>query len=206
MSFGPLPVGERKRWRDLPRGIRSRIEDRFDSPIVEEESQPTGFSPAVATRVLLADGRRAFIKVVGPEPNADSPDIHRREARIASAMPAEVPMPPLLWHLDEEGWVTLAFEDVEGRLPAIPWRPDELDRVLATMRSLSQDLTPSPIEAPSVAEAFGDWFVGWRSFAQGVGELQDSWAANSLDRLVELETRWTAASAGTTLLHIDLRA
>ena len=34
----------------------------------------------------------------------------------------------------------------------------------------------------------------------------DDWSARHLDRLAELESRWTAAVAGTTLLHCDVRA
>jgi Phosphotransferase enzyme family len=34
----------------------------------------------------------------------------------------------------------------------------------------------------------------------------DDWSARHLDRLAELESRWTGAAAGTTLLHGDVRA
>ncbi len=34
----------------------------------------------------------------------------------------------------------------------------------------------------------------------------DGWSARHLDRLAELESRWPAAAAGTTLLHSDVRA
>jgi aminoglycoside phosphotransferase (APT) family kinase protein len=154
----------------------------------------------------LADGRRAFVKVVGPEPNPDSADLYRQEARIAASIPPEAPMPPLLWHLDQDGWVTLAFDDVDGRHPAVPWRPEDLDRVLAALRELARDLTPSPIDAPTLAETFGDRFDGWRSFARGKVRPSDPWAASNLDRLADLESGWEAASAGSTLLHADLRA
>jgi hypothetical protein len=182
------------------------IEQRFGSSVVEEESQPAGFSPAVATRVGLADGRRAFLKVVGPEPNPDSPDVYRWEARNAAALPSSAPVPKLLWHLDDDGWVTLAFEDIEGRLPVVPWRSDELGRVIAAVRELAAALTPTPIDAPRIGDRLSDQFAGWRSFASQPAEVGDGWAARNLDRLADLESQWETASRGTTLLHADLRA
>jgi hypothetical protein len=77
--------------------------------------QPAGgFSPGVAVRLRLAGGRRVFLKAVGPEPNPDSPAMHRSEARVAAALPRAAPAARLLWLLDRHGWVALAFEDGGG--------------------------------------------------------------------------------------------
>src|SRR5438105_15321277 len=53
------------------------------------------FSPGVAARLRLADGRGLFVEAVGPTLNAESPAIRRREARIVSALPLTVPSWPL---------------------------------------------------------------------------------------------------------------
>jgi hypothetical protein len=42
----------------------------------------------------------------------------------------------MLWSLDRDGWVALAFEDVDGAHPTLPWRPAELGRVLAMVADL----------------------------------------------------------------------
>ena len=48
---------------------------------------------------------------------------------------------------------------------------------------------------------------GWRKLAGGPPESGiPAWAAANLDRLAELESGWSAAVAGDTLLHLDLRA
>jgi len=83
-------------------------------------TQPGGFSPGLAARLRTTDGRRVFVKAVSEAGNPDSPDIHRREARVVAALPAEAPVPRLLWSHDEGGWVVLCFEDIDGRLPAQP--------------------------------------------------------------------------------------
>src|SRR5207302_1827120 len=70
-------------------------------PVVEATTQPAGFSPGAAARVRTADGRRVFVKAVGPELNPDSPDIYRQEARIVGSLPATVPVPRLLWTHDQ---------------------------------------------------------------------------------------------------------
>jgi aminoglycoside phosphotransferase (APT) family kinase protein len=161
--------------------------------------------------VRLADGRRVFLKGAGPEPNADTPSVHRREIRVAAALPERVPVPRLLWSYDEGegGWVALLFEDVEGRNPAVPWRPNELDKTLGALAALSDLLTPSPLPLGSAPSA-QDWreVAGrhWRGVREERPEGLDAWSAHHLDQLVALEAQASAAVAGDTLLHLDLRA
>ena len=99
-----------------------------------------------------------------PTPNRDAPRFHRREARIAAALPAGAPVPRLLWSYDEggDGWVVLVFEDVEGRHPAVPWQPDELDRVLEALDALAESLTPSPV-SEDVAGPVEHWLAAARA-------------------------------------------
>jgi aminoglycoside phosphotransferase len=207
-SSFPAAEGARLAWEAVPAHVRSALDERLGSPVVDAVTQPGGFSPGTAARVLLADGRRAFVKAVGSLPNPDSPAFHRNEARIAAAMPEEAPVPRFLFAHDDGDWVALAFEDVDGRHPEVPWQRDELDRVLAAVRELVAALTPAPVNAPLVAEYFQDEFRGWRELAAGGPSLDwlDPWAHEHLDRLAELEGCWPLASAGETLLHGDLRA
>jgi len=176
--------------------------------VAEAVTQPGGFSPGVATRLRLAGGRRAFVKAVGPEPNPDSPGIHRREARVMAALPRSAPAPRLLWSLDRRGWVALAFEDVAGAQPALPWRPGELGRVLEMVAAMATALTPAPAGIPLLGDRLRDDLVGWRRLAAGADDLKglDPWAARHLDRLADLEAGWPEATEGPTLLHSDLRA
>ncbi|MFD9336254.1 phosphotransferase family protein [Streptomyces sp. NPDC060028] len=207
-----MAAGVRLEWRAVPREVQRLVEARLGSPVESAVTQPGGFSPGVAARVRLADGRRVFLKAVGPEPNPDTPDLHRAEARITAALPAGAPVPPLLMALDAQGWVVLAFEDVDGRMPTQPWQPDELLRVLAAASDLSVSLNPSPIEAPTVGDRFSKKFQGWRRLSaaaeEGIDGLTwlDPWARRNLGRLAEREDGWVAAAAGDALIHGDLRA
>jgi aminoglycoside phosphotransferase (APT) family kinase protein len=201
MAFPPAR-GERLAWEGLPDGVRIGVEQRLGSSVVSADTQPGGFSPGVAARLRLRDGRTVFAKAVGPEPNPDSPDFHRREARFAAALPPGTPAPRFLFSLDDGAWVALVFEDVAGHEPQLPWRRDELTRVLDALSTLAEALTPAPIAAPPVAETLDEIFHGWRTLKGPV----DEWAAAHLDDLRALESRWAAAAEGETLLHCDVRA
>jgi aminoglycoside phosphotransferase (APT) family kinase protein len=208
----PPATGRRLAWGDAPEWLRDEVEARLDGRVAEAVTQPGGFSPGVATRLRLAGGRRAFVKAVGPEPNPDAPGIHRREARVMAVLPRSAPAPRLLWSLDRRGWVALAFEDVAGAQPALPWRPGELRRVLEMVAAMATAHTPVPAGIPLLGDHLQDSVTGWRDLAAartaGDEDLAglDPWAARHLDQLADLETGWPAATEGPTLLHSDLRA
>ena len=210
-DIGPPAEGERLHWADLAEGVRAALEERLGGPVIGDRTQPSGFSPGLASILTLVDGRRVFVKAVSASANPFSPVMHRREAGIAAALPASAPVPRFLWSYDDGEWVALAFEPIDGRPPLLPWNREELGRVLDTVRDLSRSLTPSPLDAPSIRERLGRGFMGWRSFAEqktGAGRPiePDPWAGRYLDRLVDLERRWEDAATGVTLLHCDLRA
>jgi aminoglycoside phosphotransferase len=196
----------------MPADVRSAVEDLLGDRVVQAVTQPGGFSPGVAARLRLAGGGRAFVKATGPHLNPESPGLHRAEARITGALPPSAPVPRLLGSLDQDGWVVLAFEDVAGAHPVQPWREDELRRVLAAATELAKALTPSPIEAPRLADALDETFHGWRRLANAYRNDEDTlswldpWARENVDRLAALEGAWGGAAAGDTLLHNDMRA
>ncbi|MFG1941745.1 phosphotransferase family protein [Nonomuraea sp. NPDC048826] len=202
----PPATGVRVPWPDVHPRVRAAVEEFLGGHVIEAVTQDGGFSPAAAVRLRTGGGRRAFVKAVGPEPNADAVRIYRAEAAIAAVLPATVPAPRLLTTFELDGWVALVFEDIEGRHPATPWRRDELDRVLAAVRRMGEELTPAPIDAPTVEERFGDVFRGWRQLLEEDTAGLDPWALRHLAALAELESGWAAAAAGDTLLHSDLRA
>ncbi|OLT30062.1 aminoglycoside phosphotransferase [Actinomadura sp. CNU-125] len=199
-------------WEKTPDHVRADVESLLGARVTEAVTQPGGYSPGVAARLRLDDGRRAFVKSVGAELNPDSPGIHRAEARIAAALPPSAPVPRLLGSFDRDGWVTLVLDDVDGAPPRDPWDAAELDRVLAALADLAAAMTPAPIEAPTVAERFGAAFHGWRRLAADAPDGPDDangldpWAREHLADLAGLEASWETAAAGGTLAHADVRA
>jgi aminoglycoside phosphotransferase (APT) family kinase protein len=199
--------GIRIGWRDLPVPVRHAVEAIIGGTVVEATSQPGGFSPGSADRVRTADGRRAFVKAVSPAQNPQSPDLHRREARVAAGLPASAPAPRLLGRYDDGTWVALVLQDVEGRHPATPWRPDELARVLDTLGRLARSLTPSPLpDLNTAAQSLAGDFAGWRRVAADPPDDLDPWVRARLHDLCALADRGLAALDGDTLVHTDIRA
>jgi len=187
--------------------MRTALEQRLGSRVVESITQPTGFSPGLAARMRLEDGRRVFIKAVSEMANPDTPSMHRREARIVAALPALAPVPRLMWTYDEGGWVALCFEDVGGRHPYEPWTEPDLGLVVDALRGMAAVLTPSPFEADeTAADAFADHINGWALALAGGETRLDDWSAQNLRKLAELEAEAPALAAGGSLVHFDIRA
>ncbi|MER5366922.1 aminoglycoside phosphotransferase family protein [Streptomyces sp. NPDC002722] len=206
--IAPPAAGVRHHWAGLPAPVREAVEDVLGARVVEARSQSGGFSPGVAARVRLADGRRAFVKAVSAEANPGSPDLHRAEARHTAVLPPGVPAPRLLGSYDDGTHVALVLEDIDGRQPRVPWDAAELDRVLTAVGELGAALTPAPIDAPAAADRKARMFSGWRDLLaerDSTGRL-DPWAARSLGLLAELESGWAEPATGDSLAHSDLRA
>ncbi|MFP5320809.1 MAG: phosphotransferase [Acidimicrobiia bacterium] len=201
--------GTRLRWDDVDPDVRAALEAALGAAVVEARSEAGGFSPGLAARCRLADGRRVFVKAVSPEQNPTACRIHRREAEVAAQLPARVPAPRLLHVHDDGRWVALVFDEVAGRQPAEPWRWEDLDVVVPALRRFADEATPTPVPGlQTVAERYGAALDGWRRLAAGDGDPSPYGAdvVALVDRLAELEAPWAEVAAGETLLHTDLRA
>ncbi len=195
-------------WAQVPEAVREWAAHVGGGSPAAVRDLHGGFSPGAAARLDCPD-RALFVKAVGVELNLQSPLMHRREAVVSAALPAEAMFPRLLDTYDDGDWVALAFEAVEGRLPRHPWEPRELTSVLEALGAMHDALTPSPAPQLEATEVY--WrtlFGGWAQLAamdEPPGSL-DPWARANLPRLAALEADWPAASAGTTLVHGDIRS
>lgn len=190
----------RPAWVSVPAPVAGWAAAVLGSPVVAADSQAGGWSPGVAARVRCADGTRAFVKVADERVNAETARLHRREAYVAALLPADVGSPRLLGSYDAGGWVALLLEDVDGHEPALPWVPEDLEAALAVLDRLSR--VPAPFLRPVAEDTRLD---GWSRLA-AEGTALTRWEARHLDRLVALEAAWPQASAGSTLVHGDVRA
>ena len=209
---GPAAEGVRVPWEAVPAEVRAAIEGVCGARVVEARTQPGGFSPGVAARVRCAGGARYFVKAVSAEANPHSPGMHRREGRNLAALDPlitarELPIPRLRGMVDLDPWLALILDDVDGRPPALPWRTADLERVMAALDRLAEELTPAPIGVPAIAELHAANFTGWRRLAQSdQRDRLDPWSRAHLDELAALEPSWAAHADGDTLLHSDVRA
>ena len=193
-------------WEDVPPRVRAALEDAAGGRVASATTQHGGFSPGLAVRVVRDDGQRRFVKAVDREVNAVAARMHRREARIAAALPAAAPAPRFQAAVEVDGWVGLVFEDIDGWMPT--WAPGELARVVAALDTLAEATTPCPLPLQAAADAQAGDFTGLRSFADAPQRARElpAWARAALPRLAAIEAGWQDAAAGDTLVHLDVRA
>lgn len=198
--------GSRIRWADLPDSVRSAVEYIAGSPVTAAHSQSGGYSPGSADRVVTAKGTRFFVKAVSNSLNSESPQLHRREARIMSMLPDSLPIPQLIGAHDDGEWVALVFSDVDGRHPQLSG-PD-LHAVLDAVDAISaRPLTPEALEAlPSLTDEVGGIFAGWTRLRDDPHSGLDPWAAGHHALLEPLSATAADTVGGDRLAHVDLRA
>lgn len=204
----PVPTGATARrpvWTELPEPVRLEIERLAGGEVTVAESQGSGYTPGFASRLLLADGRRIFVKAA----NSQYPwmiEAYQAEVDKLRLLPAAVPAPRAIFdrRFESDGmdWLLTGFTDVAGRPPIRPWRINEATAVLETVAAMSRALTPPPTGS--------DWLGFDAEFAAN----GDDWATVVEQRLVPdplLETGPALAAdfldrlPRTTLVHCDLR-
>jgi Ser/Thr protein kinase RdoA (MazF antagonist) len=204
---GRPPRGEtaqRTQWSDLPEWVRALIESQLAGRVVSAVSQGAGFTPGFTSRLLLDDGRRAFVKAANATLQPEFALSYREEIRKLAALPATVPAPRLRWHLDGD-WVLLGFDDVGGAPPQRPWQPGELTRVCEALVTTAAALTPPPAELDlsdlrsTLLPELGRWE---RVRTQGLAEAL---IAAHLGEASALAAEALDASSGNTMVHTDLR-
>jgi hypothetical protein len=200
--------GVRLGWDALPVQVRSGIEEIVGGgPVVAASSQAGGFSPGTADRLVTAAGRRAFVKAVSPAQNPETPSIHRTEARIVGQLPRSAHLPTLIGTYDDGEWVAGIYADIEGRMPAVPWHPADLEATAVALRAVSAACTPNPVPGLSpLTTAFAPEYGGWDRIRQAPPDVLDPWAGAQLDLLCDLADRGLGALAGNSLVHGDTRA
>lgn len=200
-------------WGDLPEHLRRRIESELGGEVVEAAVQESGFSPGAPLRVRLANGARAFVKAATSEINVQTAEMYRDEAKVGEQLPVLPEVPRLLSWFERPPWVVLIFEDVDGASPTTPWQHADLVRVLDALADLAARVTPSPATGlPTVVAKHADDFDGWSRLARDPDRLRaadrrcDGWLTDHLEQLDRLAQGFSAAAAGNTLLHADIRA
>jgi len=202
----PSSTGSRRiGWSALPDEVTAGVQTLLGAEVVAAASQPGGFSEGLASLLTLADGRRVFVKAANSLTAPDVVRYHRREAAITPQLPATL-APRLLDVYDDGTWVALILEQIVGQLPAQPWRPDELDRVLAALTDLARVLTPATVAAQLLAAPrLGGWSaLAANDTARARLPALSRWAADHLTDLIALEALAPQALDGQTLLHGDL--
>lgn len=198
-------VGVRIDYDGVPQRVRDWVEHALGAPVAAAQTQRGGMSPGCAVRLRLADGRRAFVKAVGPELNPDTAALHRHEGAVLAGLPAVPWRPSLLGTYDDGDWVALLLEDVEGEHP--DWRDDRQVRaVQAQLEAQAVELSPSPVPAlPTLQKNVAKWLGALADPGPAGLAALPAWFRYR-QALVDGHLRALATSLdGSTLCHWDVR-
>ncbi len=219
MSSAPRAVGTHLPYGATPPAVRAWVDETLGSPVVSVAEQTGGMSPGCVTRLVCADGTRAFVKAVGAELNPDTPALYRREVLALGLLGSHPLWADLLASYDDGAWVALLLEDVEGHHPDLGddatmarllESTDELVRVM-------HQRVPDPPRPPGgdghplyrsgltdLRAVFEGWTAGLDHAAEVPRELMPRWVVERADDLraglVEL-----AAVPMERLVHYDIR-
>lgn len=208
MLASTVPTGRTARrleWAHLPPALRTLIEHRIGSPVVEAISQRAGYTPGFASVLTTQAGTRHFVKAASTQAQRAFAGAYREEAARLGDLPPGVPAPRLVWLHDGEDWVALETAYVDARLPHRPWRAADLDATLDALEVVAERLTPAPaaMGLPTFAEEHAEFPALWDDV------LSFEWPLPLLDahgaEAAELAAGFAALTAGDTLVHDDVR-
>jgi hypothetical protein len=204
-------TAQRPIWAELPSGVRSLVERRLGATVVAAHSAGTGFTPGFASRLIVDDGRSAFVKAASSSYDLvhgwPLSDAYREEVRKLVLLPDGIGAPALLWHhdgdVDGERWIVCAYEFVDGRPPRRPWNADELRLVLDKVAAIAPLLAPAP--AALELEPIEEHLVGSvneRLAKIAARESDDEWLAVVSGLCAEAAA---GLIGGDSVVHMDLR-
>lgn len=216
----PRAVGVRAAYPSVPTPVREWVATTLGSPVVGIHEQVGGMSPGCATRVVCADGTRAFVKAVGTALNPHTPVLFRREVLALELLGRDPLWAGLLASYDDGDWVALLLEDVEGSHPDLSLdaemerlvrQTDELSAVMGTR----VDALPAPVPGtdpnalyrPGPTD-FGAVAAGWLDAFEHAHELPADllppWVLPRLDELHD-GVVGLGEEAMDTVVHFDIR-
>ena len=198
-------TARRLEWPHLPPHVRTVVEQRCGSAVVEAVSQGAGFTPGFASVLTCADGSRHFVKAASTKAQRMFAEAYREEARKLAALPDGAPAPRLLWLHDADDWVVLGIQHVAARQPGRPWEAADLDACLRMTERMAEVLTPAPaeLELPTFAEEYGDLPAYWERLRATPPDLPGF--VEHLDEAAALAARYEELTAGETVVHMDIR-
>lgn len=206
-SASPLrAVGVRTAYLDIPAAVRDWVEQELGSTVVEAVTQPGGMSPGCAARLRLADGARVFVKAVGSNLNPRTPGLHRSEVRVLRSLPPVGYRAPLRAAYDDDDWVAMILDDVQGRHPN--WSDaSDIARVASAVERQTEELTPAPpgLDLTPAADMALRWRNTLRAATPDELAVLPPWLTRDLARAEELLDLLPQWLAGDTMCHWDIR-
>jgi Phosphotransferase enzyme family len=197
----PSAAGAHLPWDRAPAAVHAWAEGLI-GPIVEAVSAPGGMSAGCVARLRSANGERVFVKATGSRPNARTPELYRREARVVAILPPISYRPAWRGTYDDGDWMALAFDDVEGHYPDL-YDAGDRRAVQTLLARQAEELRGFQAPVSGFDQLVRRWLETWH--APGVHEIQPAWLvarrAELADRIAGAPERVPAEQ----LIHWDVR-
>jgi aminoglycoside phosphotransferase (APT) family kinase protein len=205
-------TADRPHWSDLPGDLRAAIEGRLGGPVTTATTAGGGFTRGFAAVLDLADGDRVFVKAASMRTQPEMVEWYGRDTAITAALPERVPAPRPRWASTIAGYFVVCFDAIDGRMPALPWDPAELQVTLdawtVTAAALREPSAPLlRLGHPRFADMVRDDLSLWTEIAAGRAPMPPAppTATARLRELVALEAALPAYADTPGLMHCDLR-
>ncbi|WFE29802.1 phosphotransferase [Solwaraspora sp. WMMD791] len=208
----------RPTWADLPADLRAAISGRLGSPVAWATSAGGGFTRGFAAVCTTAAGERVFVKAASLVQQRHLSDWYAREAALTAELPPAVPAARPRWTLTTAGHFVLCLDAVDGRMPALPWVPEELNAALSAWAGAAAALRHPPeglvrVGLPRLADLARADLAWWQEIAAGreaVPLPADGGDAHRLVRrylaeLAAIEARLPDLVVDDAVIHGDLR-
>jgi hypothetical protein len=183
--------------------VKERLEALLGAHVLSlERVEGRGYTHAGRHRAVLDDGHSVFVK-------SAVDDLSAGWLRIEHAAYSQIDawfMPRLIAYDEREGFPILVIEDLSGAHWPPPWRPGDIEAVLATLDELARTPVPSGLaELPrdELAESWRDIERDPEPFLS-VELCTREWLDASLPAL--LAAAEGAPYDGDALLHLDVRS
>ncbi len=204
-------AGVRAPYAAMPPALRDWVDEQLGSPVATVIPRTGGMSPAVAATVIAADGSRAFVKAVSADINPDTPAHFRHEVTVLSGLGPAPYRADLLGSYDDEHWVAMMLEDIDGDHP--DWSDTgAVDAVFEAVVAQAVELTPVPADLAEEADSPGT-VAG--TMAKHRTLLDDpptelfaclpEWAQTTYPDLMAFVIADDRPVPGDTLCHLDVR-
>ncbi|MDF8263349.1 phosphotransferase family protein [Luteipulveratus flavus] len=209
-------TSKRLGWEQVAAEAVVELGDRLGSAVASAaEPVGSGFGGQYAGTVRLEDGRSAFVKAAPWELEFPAAAL-LREAAVLALLPPEVPHARPLAVVRREGWVVLAVEHLDGRLPGQPWTDADLALAYDACVAAASAVPPPALGPSEFRDATRrddrlietEHALARGGYALPTPQGEDPWLVDVLRRhgaeLAALSRR-TADLTGEVLCHNDLR-
>lgn len=183
----------------LPSRVIDLVESTLGGRIVEFENQQGGYSKGAAARVKVDSGARGFVKAICHSGYEGTFALYQAEVRALRSLPESVPAPRLMAAFEDDEWIALVIEDVDGSHPKTV---EQVRSVLDLVALLPRVDAESAL--PDVADEYAGVADLWNSIPRD-SPMLSAWGRANFDYLAWQARRGPSVMQGNHLVHADLR-